>query len=61
MTIIVVPTAVQLSPANAKDLRLDTDTRMVSDQSGNEWHADELADSVESAALRKWLDENYPR
>ena len=57
---IKVPTSVEVSPEDGSQLRMNTETRILTDDSGNWWNADELAANRPSKALLEWLDANYP-
>jgi hypothetical protein len=60
-TFIKVPTDVAVSPENGGDVRFVVDRRMFLDDVGNTWTVDELAASRPANAIRKWIDENYPK
>lgn len=60
MSIINVPTGVGVSPQDGTALKLDTETRLFRDGSGNIFGVDDLAASRPSNRIPKWLDENYP-
>lgn len=61
MTIIRVPTDFVVSPEDGTPVKLDTDTRLFRDPSGNECSIDDLVGTRKSNAARKWLDEQFPK